>query len=91
MCVDQGFPRSGDAADVLVGPISRSYAYKLAPNLRPYLLFFLSNVYTSLRQASEWGMRGVQGSFLKCKKRLPGNPMTQFGYSIHCASAQYQN
>jgi hypothetical protein len=31
----------------------------------------LSNVYTSLRQASEWGMRGLQGSFPRCKKRLP--------------------
>jgi hypothetical protein len=74
MCVDQGFPRSGDAAEVLVGPISRTKAYKLAPNLRPYLLR-LSNVYTSLRQASEWGMRSLQGSFPRCKKRLPGNPM----------------
>ena len=30
-----------------------------------------SNVYTSLRQASEWGMRGLQGSFPRCRKRLP--------------------
>jgi hypothetical protein len=74
MCVDQGFPRSGDAAEILVGPISRKKAAKLAPNLRPYLLR-LSNVYVSLRQASEWGMRGLQGSFPRCKKRLPGNPL----------------
>jgi hypothetical protein len=31
----------------------------------------LSNVYTSFRQASEWGMRGLQGTFPRCKKRLP--------------------
>ena len=31
----------------------------------------LSNVYTSLRQASEWGMHGLQGSFSCIKKRLP--------------------
>ena len=30
-----------------------------------------SNVYTSLRQASEWGMKGMQGSFSHCKKWLP--------------------
>ena len=72
MCVDQGLPRSGDALDVLVGPISRAQAYRLAPNLRPYLIH-LSNVYVSLRQTSEWGMRGLQGTFPRCKKRLPGN------------------
>ena len=73
ICVDQGFPRSGDAREILVGPISRAQAGRLAPNLRPYLLR-LSNVYTSLRQASEWGMRALQGTFPRCKKRLPGNP-----------------
>jgi hypothetical protein len=67
MCVDQGFPRSGDAAGILVGPISRMQARRLAPNLRPYLLR-LSNVYVSVRQASEWGMRGLQGSFPGARK-----------------------
>jgi hypothetical protein len=56
MCVDQGFPRSGDAHLILVGPMSKRLAKKLAPNLRPYLLQ-ISNIYTSLCQASEWGMR----------------------------------
>ena len=73
MCVDQGFPRSGDAAQILVGPISRRQARRLAANLRTYLLK-ISNVYVSLRQASEWGMRGLQGTFPRFKKRLPGNP-----------------
>jgi hypothetical protein len=62
MCVDQDFPRSGDAAQILVGPISLRQAFRLAENLHPYLLR-LSNVYVLLHQASEWGMRGLQGSF----------------------------
>jgi hypothetical protein len=62
MCVNQGLPRSSDALDILVGPISCAQAYQLAPNLRPYLIR-LSNVYVSLCQASEWGMRGLQGTF----------------------------
>ena len=33
----------------------------------------MSNVYTSLRQASEWGMRGLQGTFPRSKKRLPSD------------------
>ena len=33
----------------------------------------LSNVYMSLRQASEWGMRGLQETFPRCKKRLPSD------------------
>ncbi len=38
MCVDQGFPRSGDCAQILFGPISRKQAQNLAPNFHPYLL-----------------------------------------------------
>ncbi len=72
ICVDQGFPKSGAAAGILVGPISKKTAWTLAPILRPYLLK-ISSVYTSLRQASEWGMRSLQGTFPRCKKRLPGN------------------
>ncbi len=36
-------------------------------------LISLSNVYTSLWQASEWGMQGLQGTFPCCKKRLPSD------------------
>ena len=72
MCIDQGFPRSGDASFILVRPISRRQARCLAANLREYLLT-ISNVYVSLWQASEWGMRGLQGTFPRFKKRLPGN------------------
>jgi hypothetical protein len=47
MCVDQGFPRSGDVALILVGPISRRQARQLAANLRAYLIK-ISNAYVSL-------------------------------------------
>jgi hypothetical protein len=73
MCVDQGFPRSRDAALILVGAISRRQAVCLAADLRAYLLKIF-NIYVSLYQASEWGMRGLQGTFPRFKKRLPGNP-----------------
>jgi hypothetical protein len=33
----------------------------------------ISNIYTSLQQASKWGMRLLQGTFPRYKKRLPGN------------------
>ncbi len=62
ICVDQGFPQSGDATGVLVGPIPERTACQLHPLVRNNLIH-LSNVYTSLRQASEWGMRGLQGTF----------------------------
>jgi len=76
MCVDQGLPRSGDASFILVGPISHRQAQRLAANLQQYLLT-ISNVYVLLCQASEWGMRGLQGAFPRFKKRLPGNAFKQ--------------
>jgi hypothetical protein len=30
-------------------------------------------VHISLRQASEWGIRGMQGTFPRCKKCLPSD------------------
>ena len=62
ICVDQGFPRSGDAFGTLVGPVTKRAARRLHRDLRDYYLR-VSNVHTSLRQASEWGMRGLQGTF----------------------------
>jgi hypothetical protein len=44
MCVDQGFPIGGDAALILVGPISHRKVAWLAPNLKRYLMKTL-NVY----------------------------------------------
>ena len=66
ICVDQGFPRSGDAYGTFVGPITKRAARRLHRDVRDYLLL-ISNVHTSLRQASEWGMRGLQGTFPRCK------------------------
>jgi hypothetical protein len=74
LCIDQGFPRSGDAAGILVSPISKKKAQTPVLNLHPYLLK-ISNVYMSLWQASEWGIRSLQGTFPRCKKRLPGNTL----------------
>ncbi len=57
-----GFPRSGDAYGTFVGPITKRAARQLHRDVRDYLLL-ISNVHTSLWQASEWGMRGLQGTF----------------------------
>jgi len=72
ICVDQGFPRQGEAYGILVGPISKRSARRLHRDVRDYLLK-ISNVHTSLRQASEWGMRGLQGTFPHLKRRLPSD------------------
>jgi hypothetical protein len=73
MCIDQGFPCSGDAYGTFVGPITKRVARLLHRDVHDYLLLIL-NVHTSLHQASEWGMRGLQGTFPCCKKRLPSDP-----------------
>ncbi len=62
ICVDQGLPRSGGARAILDGPIPEKSARRLHPLVTDNLIR-LSNVYTSLQQASEWGMRGLQGTF----------------------------
>ncbi len=72
ICVDQGFPWSGDATGILVGLIPERSARRLHSLVRDNLIR-LSNVYTSLRQGSEWGMHGLQGIFPCCKKRLPSD------------------
>ncbi len=69
ICVDQGFPRRGDATGILVGPIPERSARRLHPLVRDNLIR-LSNVYTSLRQASKWGMHELQGTLPRCKKML---------------------
>ena len=74
ICIDQGFPRSGNAYGSLVGPITERSACRLHSSVRDNLIC-LSNVYTSLRQASEWGMRGLQGTFPRCKMRLPSDKL----------------
>eukprot|EP00804_Cyclotella_cryptica_P008841 CCRYP_013067-RA/>CCRYP_013067-RA protein AED:0.08 eAED:0.08 QI:0/-1/0/1/-1/1/1/0/232 len=72
ICVDQGFPRSGDAWNILVGPMNERSARRLHLEMREYMLR-VSNVYTYLRQSSKWGMRAQQALFPQCKKRLPSD------------------
>ena len=72
MCVDQGFPRSGDLHDRFVGPMTKKMRRKLDPVLGRYLLP-MHEKYISLRQASEWGMRALQGTFGRLKSRLPSD------------------
>ncbi len=76
ICVDQGFPRSGAAHGTFVGPISKRAARRLHRDVRDYLLC-ISNVHTSLWQASEWGMREMQGTFPCIKKRLSSDHALQ--------------
>lgn len=71
-CVDQGFPPSGALHGKFVGPINKKKKKKLDPRLRD-LILSQCDVYTSLRQASEWGMRALQGTFIRLKSRLPSD------------------
>ena len=59
--------------DILVGPINPKTAKKLSRVLRPTLLAEAARL-VSLRQASEWGMRALQGSFPRLKMRLSADP-----------------
>jgi hypothetical protein len=72
ICINQGLPRSGDAHGTLVGPITKRAARRLHLDVQDYLLK-ISNAHTLLWQASKWGMCGLQGTFPRWKKRLPGN------------------
>jgi hypothetical protein len=72
ICVDQGFPRSGEAYGTLVGPVTKRATRRLHRDVREYLLQ-ISNVHMLLHQASKWGMRGLQGTFPCWKKRLPSD------------------
>jgi len=90
ICVDQGFPRSGDATGILVGPIPERSARRLHSLVRDNMIR-LSNVYTSLRQASEWGMRGLQGSFPRVKNANNGQQTTAHADRIDCICAQFSD
>ncbi len=76
ICINQGFPRGGDASGMFVGPMSKRQARRPHRDVCNYLLR-ISNVHTLLRQASEWGMLGMQGTFPRCKKQLPGDDVMQ--------------
>jgi len=72
ICVDQGFPRSGDLLNKFVGPLSRRARSNLPEETRRAALR-RHNTYVSLRQSSEWGMRALQGTFVRMKSRLTSN------------------
>ncbi len=61
---------------MLVGPVTKRAARRLHRDVREYLLQ-ISNVHTSLHQASKWGMHGLQGTFPRWKKRLPSDHFQQ--------------
>lgn len=64
--------RSGDLYDKFVGPLTMNRREKLNPRLKDFLIA-KHNTYVSLRQASEWGMRALQASFIRLKSRLPSD------------------
>ena len=70
LCVDSGFKRSGILKDKFVGPLSRKARAKLPRGPERDRFIRKSSVHVSLRQASEWGMRALQGSFSRLKARL---------------------
>ena len=76
ICVDQGFKRSGNLLNKFVGPISKSRRRNLSPVLRQ-MLIRQHNIYVSLRQSSEWGMRALEGSFSRLKSRLTSKAKTR--------------
>ena len=71
-CVDQGFPRKGRMEDKFVGPYSKKFLKKMNAEIRQLLLQRVHR-YISLRQAAEWGMRALQGTFTRLKSRLTSN------------------
>ena len=72
ICADQGFPRSGDLLNKFVSPLSRPARRNLPVKTRRAALR-RHNTYVSLRQSSEWGMRALQGTFVRIKSRLTWN------------------
>jgi hypothetical protein len=70
LCVDSGFPMRGDMQDRFVGPLSRRGKSGFADPELKSLIIRRHRAYTSLRQAAEWGMRGLQGTFARLKSRL---------------------
>jgi len=83
ICVDQGFPRKGDLLEVFVGPINVRTRNQLATPLRG-LMLDRHNRYVSLRQASEWGMRALQGSFSRLKARLTSHKSRRHAIIMCC-------
>lgn len=71
-CVDSGFPTKGTLQGKFVGP-PKSNAGLLSAEQRQK-----AKVYVSLRQAAEWGMRALQGSFSRLKSRITSDKRKRF-------------
>lgn len=75
ICVDQGFCKTDYMEGKFVGAISRRKLKSLR-NLPASIQIAEKkkhDQYISLRQAAEWGMRALQGTFARLKNRLPGD------------------
>ena len=67
--MDQGLPRSGDLLNKFAGLISRISRQNL-PNETRREVLQRHNIYVSLSQSSEWGMRSLHGTFTRNKRRM---------------------
>ena len=63
------YTNSTNQLNKFVGPISRRSRQNLPEETRREVLR-RHNIYVSLRQSSEWGMRSLQGTFTRMKSRL---------------------
>jgi hypothetical protein len=70
ICINQGFPWSGKAYRMLLGWVMNRASRHLHCDVFNCLLL-ISNIHMLLQHASEWGMRGLQGTFPHCKKHFP--------------------
>jgi len=90
LCVDQGFPRSKDMRNKFVGPLSAKARTRIDNSplpldpaereealLRRARLVAVHELYVSLRQAAEWGMRALQGTFSRLKTKLTSDKRTR--------------
>ena len=72
LCVDQEFPRNGDLFDKFVGLLPKKVRSKLS-EIDKESIIRKHEIYVSFRQASEWSMRALQGTFCRLKSRLTSN------------------
>jgi hypothetical protein len=74
ICVDKGFVRSRDLNEIFVGPLSTRALQTLTHNAQVRAVIIARHDrFVSLRQAAEWGMRGLQGTFARLKTKLTSN------------------
>lgn len=79
IAVDQGFPRSGLMYGRFVGPMSRRQRSNISPIVQDCVEEEHA-LYISLRQAAEWGMRSLEGTFCRLKTRLTSDSKNRRRY-----------